>query len=297
MNLKIYKKIIFIIFVMMLFPALAFASEIRIETSKVNVGTGEQFVADVFLHASEQINSVAGELIFSEDILNVKEIRDGDSSLNFWIEKPNNEIPGRILFSGITPGGLQGVQKYLFSVVFEAVNIGMTDLQMGNVLVLKNDGLGTEAEVTIKEATVNVAKGDIKIIEKIVDDMYQPESFVPVITRDPALFDNMWFVVFSTQDKNSGISHYEIKEYRHGFSKIFSPWKKIENPHLLSDQELKSTVLVKAVDNSGNERIEEVVPFNKLKWYESGLYWIIIIILLGFLLRTFLTSWEKSNTH
>lgn len=297
MNFKIHKRILCIMFVAIFFPFFAFASEIRIETSKVNVGTKEQFVADVILYASEDVNSVGGELVFSEDALKIKEIRDGDSSLNFWIERPNNNLAGRVAFSGITPGGFRGVQKKLFSVVFESEKIGVTNLSMENIMVLKNDGLGTRSEVAIKDAVINVEKGDIKIIEKIMDDVDPPESFTPIITQDPAIFNNMWFVVFSTQDKNSGISHYEIKEYRYSFLKFLSPWKKIENPYQLSDQNLKSFVVIKSFDNSGNERIEKVIPINKLKWYESGLYWIIIIVGFGFLLRTSLLLWKRSDTH
>jgi len=116
---------------------------------------------------------------------------------------------------------------------------------------------------------------------------------VPEVSRDPNIFDGKWFLVFATQDKGSGIDHYEVLERRElkiqklGFSKekslhskfyILNPWRVAESPYLLKDQELKSYIYVKAIDKAGNERVATLSPRNLLKWYEIWWLWGIIII-------------------
>jgi len=111
---------------------------------------------------------------------------------------------------------------------------------------------------------------------------------MPNIAKDEALFDGKWFVVFATQDKASGIDHYEIRENRQWttfedllpFVKYFRrhSWVMAESPHVLRDQELRSFVFLKAVDKAGNERIIQIAPHHPLAWYEN---YAILVILTG----------------
>ncbi len=75
-------------------------------------------------------------------------------------------------------------------------------------------------------------------------------------------------MTFATQDKQSGIDHYEIQESRS--SKIDAgKWKTAESPYLLIDQELHSFIYVLAIDRQGNERVIKVFPRKPLAWTEQ----------------------------
>ena len=102
---------------------------------------------------------------------------------------------------------------------------------------------------------------------------------MPEIARDESISDDKWFIVFATQDKASGVDHYEVKESRQKILTFFSRWRAAESPHVLKDQELRSYIFVKAVDKTGNERIVKLSPQNSLRWYENYENWIILIVI------------------
>ena len=123
-------------------------------------------------------------------------------------------------------------------------------------------------------------------------DRELPESFTPLMGSNPDIFNGKYFLVFNTVDKQSGIDHYEIQEsLRKGGDE--SKWIRAESPHQLSDQTLRSFIIVKAVDKAGNFRIETLSLGNPQQFYQSIMFWVIIIlILIGFL---FLKKKFKNN--
>ena len=258
----IYKKIILIC--AFVFPLITNASEVRLETSRADLAQGDEFTVTAIMHSQESINAIEGEIIFDNEILEIKEIRDGNSSINFWIEKPYVKSNNKIFFSGITPGGLEGVNNKLLSVVFVAKKTGKTILFPNNIVALQNDGLGTPITMDISDVEVLVRSGDANTYIEYLADTVQPEYFNPIIAKDTGLFDDKYFVSFATQDKDSGISHYEIKEYTFRILSLFTPWKKVQSPYVLSDQRLTSYVEIKAVDNNKNFRVVKVLPQNKV---------------------------------
>jgi GxxExxY protein len=275
------------------------AAEIFFEPKIQEIGLDEQFEVSVFLNTEgEYINTVGGKIIFPGDLLELKEIRDGNSIINFWIDNPriaiiNPRMPtndkrmatnmgneNEILFSGIVPGGYKGSEGLIFSVVFLAKNAGGAEIDIHDVKLLLNDGLGTEAKRTsVKNLLVAIReniRGPSWISPK---DNEPPESFVPEIANDPALFEGKWFLVFATQDKGTGIDKYLIHESRRMKKRITTnEWIEAESPYALKDQELRSYIFVKAVDKAGNERIAVVEPRYPIKWYEKWENWLIIII-------------------
>ena len=96
------------------------------------------------------------------------------------------------------------------------------------------------------------------------------------------------------QDKGSGNDHYEVAEKRGEEIQTYEKlrWKEVLSPYVLEDQELKSTLYVKAVDRAGNERIATVPPKNELSLYEKYFVWIIILVgILGLIFVGIL--WRK----
>lgn len=100
-------------------------------------------------------------------------------------------------------------------------------------------------------------------------DATAPEEFDLKIGQEPAMFEGKYFLSFNTTDKTSGIAYYEIKEGKGEFKKAVSPY-------VLEDQNLRSKIVARAVDQAGNERTAEYLPPEKpLPWQ------IIILILIG----------------
>lgn len=262
-----------------LFVAIpVFAAEISLETKSTEIAAGQQFQINLLLDTEgEEINAVEGKIVFP-NILELKEIRDGNSIINFWIEKPKKQN-NAIVFSGITPGGFTGNSSLLFSVVFEAKKEGRGLIEIQNAKTLINDGKGTPAETKISSFQFNIKEvglpKELQLPE--IKDVEPPESFVPEIARDESIFEGKCFLVFVTQDKASGIDHYEIKESRQRILSVFGKWVTTESPYVLHDQELRSFIFVKAVDKNGNKIIIKIAPRNPLLWYKNYENWIIIV--------------------
>jgi len=263
---------------------VVYAAELNLTSQAQEINVDQQFQVDVILNTEgEQINAVEGKIVFP-DIVELKEIRDGNSIVNFWIEKPQLTSLHEIVFSGITPGGYLGKKGLLFSAVFQAKKKGGGLIEIQNAKTLLNDGKGTEAKLEIFNFQFSIFKEAPAIQPSApeIRDLELPEDFKPEIASDPNVFDGKYFLVFATQDKSSGISHYEIKESRQKFLKILKKWVIAESPYVLKDQRLKSYVYIKAVDKAGNERIAVVEPRYPMRWYENWWIWIIIILVIIF---------------
>jgi hypothetical protein len=293
--LKIYFFIVLTVFAF--FPFFVSAAEIHFRTDKNEVETGEQFLAEVFVSSDELLNAIEGRLVFSNETLQAQKILDGNSAINFWVEKPNLKTGGEIAFSGITPGGFSGKNILVFSIIFEVKKTGLISINLRDTKVLLNDGLGTEAPLAIYGITVSSVEFGNKNIKKeeILTDKNPPENFSPLIVSNKYLFEGKYALVFATQDKGSGVDYYEIKEYKFPLLSFFVKWKKIESPFLLRDQKLRSIILLKAIDGLGNERIVKINPTNSLLWYEIVFYWVIIISISFCVFLASFKIWKKKN--
>ena len=78
----------------------------------------------------------------------------------------------------------------------------------------------------------------------ILKDSIIPEKFIITRTKDSSIYDNKYFLVFSTTDKESGIDHYQVCEF---FSCVAG-----ESPFLLQNQTPFYFVAVNAYDMNGN---------------------------------------------
>ena len=282
-------KILFLLFTLhFLFSAASVeAVELFFRTTSQEVGLDSRFKMDILMNTQgEKINAIEGSVVFSRDFLEVKEISDGNSIMNFWAQKPKLFSGNEIVFSGIVPGGYKGGSGKLFSIVFQSLREGNATIGFSGLKALLNDGKGTPAELKIQEYGLKIS-GDIPSLKSYIPDfrtdIESPETFLPEIASDPNIFKGKWFIVFFTQDKNSGIDHYEISEGGGRFSAA-------ESPYLLKNQNLDQKIFVKAVDKNGNERIEFLPPRNPKTPYKN--YAILAILILG-ILGVFLTAFRK----
>ena len=103
-------------------------------------------------------------------------------------------------------------------------------------------------DLVIPSAVVPLSGGQAKST-----DYDSPENFTPEIGRDSLIFSGKYFLVFATQDKNSGVNYYEVKEGGRTFRRAASPY-------LLENQLLTEWIFVRAVDYAGNTRQVELRP-------------------------------------
>lgn len=268
-----------------LMPVLASAAEFNLTSQTQEIRIGDKFEVGFFVNTEEEyINAIEGKIIFPEKLLELKEIKDGNSIINFWIERPRSDSAGGIIFSGITPGGFKSENGLIFTLVFEPKEKNKGRIEFLEIRALKNDGLGTPADVSTRPLEFEIAEADLAPEESIeikARDYEPPESFAPEIARDEFMFGGKWFLVFAAQDKGLGIGRYEVKEQKR--ARIWQKWETTESPYVLKDQELRSHIFIKAVDKAGNERIAVLPPRMPLFWYENYLIWGIIIASIAFI--------------
>jgi hypothetical protein len=225
-------------------------TKIFFDIEGVSHSKNEDFLVHVlFDTASQSVNAIEGTIVLDPS-LEIKEIRDGDSVLKFWVEAPHIDTKD-IKFSGIAPGGFNTSDGKLFSILLHTKQAGNVAVSARDIKVLKNDGKGGQLENTIQSSQIKITN-EVSEQTVLVTDTDAPEVFQPEISRDNSLFGGKYFVAFSAQDKGSGIKSYEVKE---GFFGSFAP---AQSPYELSNQGLYKTVYVKAIDKSGNERVVTV---------------------------------------
>lgn len=243
--------------------------------------TGDSFKVDVRMESNDvAVNAVQARIDFPPEMLEVVSLSKVNSVLVYWPEEPtfDNAMGEMSFIGGLPTPGFQNVDGLVGTVVLRAKKDGDASLgfAVDKSLALINDGRGSKAELNFvagKLAILDPPESYVpKFIVPIVDDI-PPEAFTPRIGRSDKIFENRYFVAFQTQDRESGISHYEIMEIK---NKQAGPWKGAKSPHALENQKGRVRVLVKAVDLVGNETIGEAE-------INIGLgvnYWLVLIAVM-----------------
>jgi hypothetical protein len=274
---------LYVILIVCIIPKISLAADIFFDAAKKSISPGEDFLIQVFLDTKDKkINAMEGSAVFTPEVVDVKDIVDGNSSVNFWIEKPHLIAHSRIVFSGITSGGLEGGRNLLFAVVFHAKNSGILTLSSDHTQVFENNGLGTQVALIEKPLVVSIKKGidtSAKNYEYALD-YNPPEEFTPMLGSDPSVFNGDTFVVFSTVDKGTGVDHYEVSEspwFYFGF--WHSRYVRAESPYVTKDQHLLSSISVRALDKNGNQRIVTLKDSRTLSLLKQLVFFVIITII------------------
>jgi hypothetical protein len=283
------KSIILIpIFIVVLFLTVktSQASILYFEPQNSSYENNREFIitARIDLQNNETINLVEGYINFPANVLMAKDVSLGDSILTIIPQQPviDNQ-KGIINFAGGVPNGYSGKingdagpSNTLIKIIFQAKNIANNNLIQfsSNSRVYLNDGLGTPAKLNFEPAIINIiAPTNNQPIsqweEQLSQDNIIPEQFSIDLQRDKNVFNNKWFITFSTIDKQTGIDHYEVKDGQ-------DPWQKTESPYLLKNQTLTHLIQVKAVDKARNERIGLLRPNKNL----LVIYLIVTIVIL-----------------
>jgi len=277
-----------------IFSVSAAQLEVQIPST---IGVSDSFILPVMLDSQgENINAIEGNLQFPSNLI-LKEIREGSSVITFWVDTP--KVEGNVIhFSGVTPGGFNGKGE-VFTLVFTANNSSGGSFTLSGARALLSDGQGTETKLTLGSSVLNIlptGTGAI-VASAISQDNTPPDTFDPIVGSDPNLFDGKLFVVFATQDKGSGIDHYEVAEKKGLEARNYDSliWNTAVSPHQLIDQSRESYIYVKAIDRAGRERVSVVSPehtalaYNPLVW--TGI--LVSLMLAGLLAFNYVHSRKK----
>ena len=256
---KIYYLPILFLFVLSYVFVFSYADAARLffETEVTEVGVGQRMEIALYIDAQgEVINAVEGKVAIGPLML-VESIRDGNSLVALWTERPTAEDPSEIIFSGIIPGGWGGAKGSIFSFVVETTAQGVAAIDLGTARVLLHDGKGTETELQIETLVLGIDAA-LPIIDLVSDeeDIEPPEPFTPLVGHQASLFSGDYFLSFVAQDKGSGIDHYEVQETDELLAdERLGAWQTITSPYRIQDQTLGSYVYIRAVDRAGNIRV------------------------------------------
>jgi len=263
MYLKYFSISVVLVFLIsaLFYPIFADAAQISLETVRTTIGVGQRFEVTVYVYSKEKtVNAFSGTVTLPSFITPLA-IRDGNSLIALWSKRPvisANEIS----FAGIIPGGWKGSRGYLFSFIADASSVGSGAINLSEINVLLNDGKGTPDSIFFKGLPLSVDK-TTPIVESVKDikDNEPPEIFKLDIEHNKGLFSGDAFVVFTAQDKGSGIDHYEIIETKNKLSEeTKGKWKYAKSPYRLQDQSLRSFIYVRAFDRIGNVRVSVYIP-------------------------------------
>jgi hypothetical protein len=298
-------KIFVLIIVMGLLPWPVFGAGVHFNPTSIPAQQSQPSTVTLLIDTQQDsINAIDGVVLVAKELGDSIVVSDSGSIITYWIEQPTWD-PGErtIKFSGAIPGGYNGNNAILFSVIVSeydgpAVSNALTAT---NLHSYANDGAGTPIMISSKQFAIGGTPGktDGAVTEQLYigdskQDSIPPETFSPHVTRDERVFDNKWFVNFATIDKQSGIDHYEVQESRNG--RINSGnWKTASSPYLLEDQNLQSFIFITAIDRQGNERVIKVFPKNELPWFAR--YWKDIMILVVIVLIVGVSYWYYKREH
>jgi hypothetical protein len=258
-------------------PVTVLAVQVNFEPASLSLPQVKPYSVTLLIDTEgESVNAIEGTVTADDALGNITSVSDSGSFITYWVNRPELANGGKsATFSGAIPGGFSG-KGILFTLVmpnYEGGGIAMP-FKISGIKAFRNDGLGTQAQVSVKE----FAFGQNSLpIADVADQLYlddsktdniPPEVFSPQLSQDDRVFDGKWFINFAAQDKQSGIDHYEIQETRSGAINA-GKWKVVESPYMLEDQELHSYIYVIAIDRQGNERMIKVFPRNPLAWYRN----------------------------
>lgn len=213
----------------------------------------------------ERLNAFEGTVTLMGNDSHVVRVEDAGSIVTVWLEHP--QAGASIRFSGISPGGYQGEQGTLFTIVLEGK--ATAELSFSEVRAYRNDGEGTEAQSHTESATV--VFGEKQQTEEI--DTQQPESFSVVLARDSVSFDGKKVLIFAAHDKGKGIAGYDVCEG------IFSCVRG-DSPYVIQNEQT-GMFFVRAYDYDGNVRTATL--FTSWGLLQIGFTTLALILLLGLL--------------
>lgn len=291
------------------------AAYIYIDPGEASLYRGDTKTLSVRLDTDEDecINAVDVVLQYDPGI-RVIDVSRGNSILNIWVEDPViDEQNHTVSFVGGIPGGYCGRipgDPRLTNVLAELVvrspgfSVGTESNQKASIWINDasqvriHDQFGTRADLRTTGATITLLPTVAQSPnndwnQRIEEDTNPPGDFSILLSQDTVAFGGKYYIIFNTQDKQSGVDHYEVIEEPFDEFDLFkwgsadAPWKRVQSPYVLEDQTLNSTIRVRAIDKAGNITMSVLVPDEALRTVSLGLILSILSIIVFVLLVLF----------
>ncbi len=313
----------FLAFYLLVFANSADAAMLYMDPPQSEINRGDSVMVSVRLDtdeaAGECINAVDAVITYPVNIAPV-DISLGESIFSIWVEEPKINAEERtITLAGGIPNGYCGrvqgdpsLTNKLLNIVFRSpgftVGGGSADENVAEInfapetTAYLNDGQGSQANLVAYGAKILLNKsGGSSIInpwkEEVDGDSIPPEQFSITLEKDRVAFGGKYYIAFNTQDKQTGIDHYEIMEEPLSDFGSFvwggadMPWITARSPYVLEDQSLNSTIRVKAIDKAGNEYVATLIPEDSIRTLsKADMFKFLMIGAIGFLIVTILVG-------
>jgi len=278
------KRTIFFCALALFLPTAVSAATLSLQADPQYVGAGDIVHVGILVDSLIPVNAFSGTLTYSKTLLEPVAVSDGDSVVNLWITHPAVPTVGAAIpFAGVTPGGFSGSSGTLFSVLFRARSAGIAKISLADLQVLRNDGVGGKELVLSKPLSISIARKSLGGYTEPADTT-PPEVFSAYLGTDPQVFDGRSYLVFAAVDKASGVDRYAVAESRvPAFLLMLFPlsWTTVAaSPIVLQDQNLTSTVYIRAIDRAGNERLSVFPPIHLFTAYEKAVLMGILIVVV-----------------
>lgn len=272
--------------------ARAEAATYSFATASAVAHLGGEIAVDVMIDPEGQnINTVSATIDLPPNLSYVGE-DDSSSIVSYWVDDPTYDPDtDSFSFSGIIPGGFSGqinpfstdgAQKSEGTVIrllLRGSVVGAGTISYPAADAYLDDGLGTETRVDTKTLSLVIDTIIGQDLPAIVDTD-PPLPFTPYLERDYLLDDGKYVAIFHTEDKGSGMDHYEIKEGNRA-------WVRATSPYLLVDQSVSHDIIIKAVDRAGNAQYETIPALQHFELWQIvvSIAIILFILLLALLER------------
>lgn len=305
------------------------AASLYLDSGTTSLRQGDTIMLAVRLkvdeRASECINTASVVLRYPSELEPI-DTSVGESILNLWLSQPAIDTKDRLITfaGGITNGYCGRVEgdpkltnklaeisfRYPYTVqeTTEARQVAVNFIEDETVVLLNSDQ-GEPAELTLSgtfltlEAGKNTEVANDEWLQRVSDDDIPPEKFSLTLVDDGEVYGGKIYITFSTTDKQTGLSHYEIMEEPISKFGSFSwgetgqPWITVPSDtisYILKDQTLNSIIRVKAIDKAGNETLATLIPNEEALSdnieKNSGIWWLLVLVIVVLLLIFF---WRK----
>lgn len=274
----------FFLIIMLLSPTTACASRLEFTQQPNAVRIGDTFATSLVLHSdTDSINALEGSVLF-DSALSLIDIRLAGSLVPLWVTPPVEKEKGNVSFAGVLPGGYQG-DGTVFTLVFKAIQKGTAHISLSSdTAAYKDDGRGTKATLVLSKYILSVgsASGAPQTVQLEADNT-PPETFLPSINSGTPFGLDGPVLIFTTQDKNSGIASYEIaRSYASRAKEESLTWRTVQSPYVLEAGDSTYYLYVRAVDRAGNTRVVTIPPQEFSPIAVVLLWWPLLLIgLLG----------------
>ena len=286
----------FLVAVFLAGSAHAHAASLYIDPASTTLKRSDAATLSVRLDTDEAAGeciNVADVVLTYDEAVQPVDVSIGNSIFNVWVERPTIDEEARtITFAGGISNGYCGRisgDPRLSNVLAEIV-LRSPGLRIGSgggnevaslafapeTTVYRNDGFGTPVRPDTYDATIRLLPDPGSQVRdpwrSAVDaDTTPPEEFSISLERTDNAFNDRYYIVFNTTDKQTGIDHYEVMEepiddqFRFRWGAADAPWVDAESPYVLKDQSLNSTIRVRAIDKAGNEYVATLLPDASLR--------------------------------